>query len=269
MTPARSLRQSPALFVILTMCLFIAISNAQQGRRGIGPDTPARRGADTGLRRPALSRRPDQGLLPTVGLGLPAERRHPGRRALGRPAHRSRRRARSRTHQRNAGGAQRLRRPVGPVGRGGASAVRREPAGLLHVPEARPERGRARGRGGVSGGGGNAGAGARPLRRREHLDRRRGHLRLGRGGQRLQRGEDWSSRPTARSSCRSACRCGTRRTAAAIASARPSSPRIRAAMPARSCASMTTGPRRPTIPSQATPPIGRRSTPWGSAIRWA
>ena len=39
MTPARSLRQSPALFVILTMCLFIAISNAQQGRRGIGPDT--------------------------------------------------------------------------------------------------------------------------------------------------------------------------------------------------------------------------------------
>ena len=36
---ARALRQSPTLFVILTLCLFIAISNAQQGRRGIGPDT--------------------------------------------------------------------------------------------------------------------------------------------------------------------------------------------------------------------------------------
>ena len=36
---ARSPRRSPTLFVILTLCLFIAISNAQQGRRGIGPDT--------------------------------------------------------------------------------------------------------------------------------------------------------------------------------------------------------------------------------------
>ena len=36
---ARSLGRSPTLFVILTLCLFIAISNAQQGRRGIGPDS--------------------------------------------------------------------------------------------------------------------------------------------------------------------------------------------------------------------------------------
>ena len=39
MTLASSPRRSPALFAVLTMCLFIAISNAQQGRRGIGPDT--------------------------------------------------------------------------------------------------------------------------------------------------------------------------------------------------------------------------------------
>ena len=39
MTLASSPRRSPVLFVVLTMCLFIAISNAQQGRRGIGPDT--------------------------------------------------------------------------------------------------------------------------------------------------------------------------------------------------------------------------------------
>ena len=39
MTHASSLGRSRTLFVILTLCLFIAISNAQQGRRGIGPDT--------------------------------------------------------------------------------------------------------------------------------------------------------------------------------------------------------------------------------------
>ena len=33
------LRRSPTLFVILTLFLFIAISDAQQGRRGVGPDT--------------------------------------------------------------------------------------------------------------------------------------------------------------------------------------------------------------------------------------
>ena len=38
--------------------------------------------------------------------GLPAERRHPGRRALGRPAHHPRRGARSGTHPRHARGAQ-------------------------------------------------------------------------------------------------------------------------------------------------------------------
>ena len=39
MTRSFSLRRSPACFVTLTLFLFIAISNAQQGRRGIGPDT--------------------------------------------------------------------------------------------------------------------------------------------------------------------------------------------------------------------------------------
>ena len=39
MTRKCSSRQSPAWFVVLTMCFFIAISNAQQGRRGVGPDT--------------------------------------------------------------------------------------------------------------------------------------------------------------------------------------------------------------------------------------
>ena len=39
MTRTCSSRQSPVWFVILTMCFFIAISNAQQGRRGVGPDT--------------------------------------------------------------------------------------------------------------------------------------------------------------------------------------------------------------------------------------
>ena len=33
------LRRSPTFFVTLTLLLFIAISNAQQGRRGVGPDT--------------------------------------------------------------------------------------------------------------------------------------------------------------------------------------------------------------------------------------
>ena len=159
------------------------------GTPGDRPGHPARRAADPGLRRPAIPCRPHQGLLPSVGRGLPAERRHPGRRALGRPAHHPRRGARSRTDPRHARGAQRLRRPAGPVGRGGASAVRRKPPGLLHVPEARPERGGAGGRGSVSGARGNIGAGARPLRRRQHPDRRRGHLRLGRPGQRLQRGQ--------------------------------------------------------------------------------
>ena len=39
MTRSFSLRRSPASFVTLTLFLFIAISNAQQGRRGVGPDT--------------------------------------------------------------------------------------------------------------------------------------------------------------------------------------------------------------------------------------
>ena len=50
MTLAGSPRRSPALFVALTMCLFI--SNAQQGRRGVGPDTLP------GMEQPLLYRYP-------------------------------------------------------------------------------------------------------------------------------------------------------------------------------------------------------------------
>ncbi len=39
MTSARLPKRFSLGFVVLTMCLFIAISNAQQGRRGVGPDT--------------------------------------------------------------------------------------------------------------------------------------------------------------------------------------------------------------------------------------
>ena len=39
MTSARLPRRFSLGFAVLTMCLFIAISNAQQGRRGVGPDT--------------------------------------------------------------------------------------------------------------------------------------------------------------------------------------------------------------------------------------
>ena len=41
MTRSFLLRRSPASFVILTLVLFIAVSHAQQGRRGVGPDTLA------------------------------------------------------------------------------------------------------------------------------------------------------------------------------------------------------------------------------------
>ena len=39
MTRTCASRQSSAWFVVLTLCFFIAISHAQQGRRGFGPDT--------------------------------------------------------------------------------------------------------------------------------------------------------------------------------------------------------------------------------------
>ena len=163
MTLASSPRRSPALFVILTVCLFIAISNAQQGRRGIGPDTLPDEPQILGFGDQQFRVVPHQGLLPSVGRDflpngdvLVAERS--GGLRIIRDGVLDPEPVRGMPEVHNAFGGR-----LGLWGRGRASAVRREPAGLLHVPEARPERRRGGGRGRVPGARGNVGAGARPL----------------------------------------------------------------------------------------------------------
>ena len=140
MTLASSLRRSPALFVILTMCLFIAISNAQQGRRGIGPDTLPDEPQILGFGDQQFRVVPIKGFFrPSAVDFLPngdilvAERS--GGLRIVRDGVLDPEPVRGMPEVHNGFGGR-----LGPVGRGGASPVRRQPAGLLHVPEARPER---------------------------------------------------------------------------------------------------------------------------------
>ena len=187
MTSARLPQRFSLGFVVLTMCLFIAISNAQQGRRGVGPDTLPDEPQVSGFGDQRFRVVPIKGLFRPSALDflpngdiLVAER----------------------------SGALRVIRdgvldpqPIagmpevhaGYGGRWGLWDVAVHPQfaenQLVYFTYLKPNADDdvppdATGAQGLSG---HAGARARPLRRREHPDRRRGHLRVGRAGQRLQR----------------------------------------------------------------------------------